>query len=137
MCLLRRLRQGEISIEEAAAQRGQESRMEPAAGAKAAVRAEPVRQAGTPVRGEVREDLWGDLQEEPREDFRGDLRTEAQSAPADVPVKEAAEPDRAGVPPQPHPAAGRREGIRRRHPGRCGSGRYWRSFWLDYARQYC
>ena len=43
---------GEISIEEAAAQRGQESRMEPAAGAKAAVRAEPVRQAGTPVRGE-------------------------------------------------------------------------------------
>ena len=95
----------EISIEEAAAQRGQESRMEPAAGAKAAVRAEPVRQAGTPVRGEVREDLWGDLQEEPREDFRGDLRTEAQSAPADVPVKEAAEPDRSR---RPAAAASRR-----------------------------
>ena len=69
-------------MEEAAARSGQESWMEPAAGA--AVRTEPVLQTEAPGRG--------DLREEPRGDLREDLR--AQSAPADVPVKEAAEPER-------------------------------------------
>ena len=61
---------GEIPIEEAAA------------------RTEPALQTELPVREELREDLRGERQE--------DLRAEAQSAtaPADVPVKEAAEPDR-------------------------------------------
>ena len=59
-------------MEEAAARRGQESRIEPAL------------QVEAPARG--------DLREEPRGDLREELR--AQSAPADVPVKEAVEPDR-------------------------------------------
>lgn len=69
-------------MEEAAARSGQESWTEPAAGA--AVRTEPALQVEAPVRG--------DLREEPRGDLRKDLQ--AQSAPADVPVKEAVEPER-------------------------------------------
>ena len=62
----------EVPMEEAAARRGQESRMEPALQPEASAR--------------------GDL----REELRGDLQPEAQSAPApaDAPVKEAAEPER-------------------------------------------
>lgn len=73
---------GEVPMEEAAARSGQESWTEPAAGA--AVRTEPALQVEAPVRG--------DLREEPRGDLRKDLQ--AQSAPADVPVKEAVEPER-------------------------------------------
>ncbi len=89
---------GEIPIEEAAARIVQESRMEPAAGA--AVRTEPVLQAEAPGRG--------DLREEPRGDLREDLR--AQSAPADVPVKEAVESDRNR---RPAAAASRRREVGR------------------------
>ena len=65
--------------------------MEPAAGA--AVRTEPALQPEASARGDFREEL------------RGDLQPEAQSAPADVPVKEAAEPDRSR---RPAAAASRR-----------------------------